>query len=131
MLDFDEVPANRFFGLKVRSRGEGSAELSMPLNESYGQEGGVVHGGIISTLADTAAVYAVYPDLADSETMTSIEFKVNFLRPALADGGDLVACSKLVKRGKRVALCEVEVSQDGKAVAKGLFTYLIFESDSS
>ena len=98
----------------------------MPLEEDYLQEGGLVHGGIISTLADTAAVYMLYPYLSENQSMTSIEFKINFLNPALLENGDLLARSNLVKRGKKVALCDVEVHQKEKLIAKGLFTYLLF-----
>ncbi len=98
----------------------------MPLDKTYLQEGGVVHGGIISTLADTAAVYTVHPYLNENQSMTSIEFKMNFLSPALFENGDLLAKANLVKRGRKVALCDVEVYQKEKLVAKGLFSYLLF-----
>ena len=98
----------------------------MPLAETYLQEGGVVHGGVISSLADTAAVYTLYPYLTENQSMTSIEFKMNFLSPALFENGDLLAKANLVKRGRKVALCDVEVYQKEKLVAKGLFSYLLF-----
>ena len=83
----------------------------MPLDKTYLQEGGVVHGGIISTLADTAAVYTVHPYLNENQSMTSIEFKINFLSPALFENGDLLAKANLVKRGRKVALCDVRSSR--------------------
>jgi uncharacterized protein (TIGR00369 family) len=86
-----------------------------------------LHGGIISALADTAAVYAFLPDLEPTRVMTSIEFKVNFLNAALPGKGTLMAESKVLKRGKRTGVCEVEVTQTGKLIAKGIFTYLFFE----
>jgi uncharacterized protein (TIGR00369 family) len=123
---FSSIPCNRYFGLTLRSRSSEDAEAVLPLKPEYGQEGGMVHGGIITLLADTTAVYALFPDVPPEQRMTSIEFKVNFLRPALPSGGDLVARAQVVRRGKRVALCDVDVFQDGKAVAKGLFTYLMY-----
>ena len=98
----------------------------MPLDKTYLQEGGVVHGGIISTLADSAAVYTLYPYLTENQSMTSIEFKMNFLSPALVENGDLLARANLIKRGRKIALCDVEIFQNEKLVAKGLFTYLLF-----
>ena len=86
----------------------------------------MVHGGIISTLADTAAVYTLHPYLTENQSMTSIEFKMNFLSPVLIENGDLLARARLVKRGRKVALCDVEVLQKEKLVAKGLFSYLLF-----
>ena len=55
------------------------------------QEYGVVQGGILSGLADTAAVYLLIPDAMDRGRVHGVELKMNFLRPALADGSDLVA----------------------------------------
>ncbi len=99
----------------------------MPLKPSYLQEGEVVHGGIISALADTTAVYAIYPQIPNHQTMTSIEFKVNFLAPASLADGRLRAVASIVKRGKKIVVCEVEVFQKEKLIAKGLFTYLVFK----
>ena len=123
-----EIPANRFFGFSLVSSSDGQAEITIPLKPSYLQEGGVVHSGIISALADTAAVYALYPGLPDDQTMTSIEFKMNFLSPALLNSGNLRALARQVKRGKKVGLCEVDVFQREKLIAKGLFTYLLFDA---
>jgi len=124
---FSEVSANRLFKFTLIASSDRQAEISMPLDNTYLQEGGVVHGGIISSLADTAAVYTLHPYLTDNQSMTSIEFKMNFLSPVLIENGDLLAQANLVKRGRKVALCDVEIYQKEKLVAKGLFTYLIFK----
>jgi uncharacterized protein (TIGR00369 family) len=99
----------------------------MEVKQEHVQEQGVLHGGIISALADTAAVYAFLPDLQPTRVMTSIEFTVNFLNAALPGRGTLTAESKVLKLGKRTEVCEVEVTQAGKLIAKGIFTYLFFE----
>ena len=98
----------------------------MPLKRFFQQEEGVVHGGVLTTLADTAAVYTVYPFLAENETMTSVEFKINFLRPVFVDDGSVTARAAVVRRGRRIALVEVDVFQARRLVAKGLFTYMIY-----
>jgi uncharacterized protein (TIGR00369 family) len=90
------------------------------------QEEGIIHGAILSALADTAAVYTFHPDLPSELRMTSIEFKLNFLSPALGDGGTLTARSQVVRKGKKVGVCDVEVTQGERLVAKGLFTYLFY-----
>jgi uncharacterized protein (TIGR00369 family) len=127
---FSDVPCNRFFELELLSRRDDHAEIRMPVKVAYVQEKGVIHGGIITTLADTAAVYAINPDLPPGKTMTSIELKVNFLRPAAADGSPLLARADVIKRGQRVAVCRVDVLQSEKAVATGIFTYLILPTTS-
>ncbi len=124
---FDRTPINEYLGFRlVSSEAEGS-ELTMELRPELKQEGGKVHGGMISTFADTTAVYAIAPTLPDGKTMTSIEFKLNFVRSADLEGPELVGRGKPVRVGRKVALAEVEVSQDERLVAKGLFTYLVFD----
>ena len=128
-IDFGRVPANRHFGFSLLSLSRGKAEVAMPLKRFFLQEEGIVHGGVLTTLADTAAVYTILPFLDDSETMTSVEFKMNFLRPVSIDDSSVTAKAKLVRRGRRVALAEVDVFQARRLVAKGMFTYLVSESD--
>lgn len=101
----------------------------MPLQHLFVQEEGVVHGGVLTTLADTAAVYTVYPFLEVGQTMSNIEFKLNFLRPVFIDDGSVTAKAKLVRQGNRVALVQVDVHQARRLVAKGLFTYLVYRRD--
>ena len=83
IAQFLDVRVNKFFNYKLISRSSEEAVVSMEVREGFLQEEGVVQGGILSAIADTAAVYTFYPDLDETEVMTSIEFKVNFLRPAL------------------------------------------------
>jgi uncharacterized protein (TIGR00369 family) len=124
---FADVPINRYLGFElVSTSSEGAIVSARPVPEQT-QETGIVHGGIISALADTAAVYAFIPDLAEDRTITSIEFKVNFLHPAESAGEPLIARSTVVRRGGNVGVCEVEVAQGELTVAKGLFTYLFME----
>ncbi len=122
---FASVPANRLFGFVLDSMGTDTAVVSLTPTADHIQEEGIVHGGITTALADTAAVHALYPGLPEGASMTGIELKINFLRPVREGGGDLRATARVVKRGKTVGLCDVEVHQDDRLVAKGLFTYLI------
>jgi len=90
------------------------------------QEGNIVHGGILTTLADTAAVYAIMPRLPEDKHITSIEFKMNFFRPGRADHGPIIARSRLLKRGRKINVCEADVYQGDSHLAKGTFTYLAY-----
>lgn len=127
--DFYNVPVNKLFSYKLVSRSSEETVLSMEAREEFLQEEGLVQGGILSAIADTAAVYTFYPDLAPGQTMTSIEFKVNFLRPAAPGRGPLTARAKVVQRGKKVGICDVEVLQSEAVVLKGLFTYMFYERE--
>ena len=125
--DFDQTPVNRWLGMRLMERHDAGARVELTVRKDMLQEDRVVHGGVITALADTAAVYVLYPELPDEQGLTSIAFKVNFLRPALLDQGKLEARATLVKRGRTVSLCDVEVFQGERMLAKGLFTYMVFD----
>jgi uncharacterized protein (TIGR00369 family) len=122
---FSGVPLNAHLGFALREHsGEGATVAFTPRPE-HAQEYGVVHGGILSALADTAAVYAIHPGLRSGERMTSIEFKVNFLAAARPEGGEIVARSTMVRRGRTVAVVRVDVTQGDVMALTGLFTYIV------
>jgi uncharacterized protein (TIGR00369 family) len=118
------MPATTVFGFRFLERDERSARVALPLLPEFLQGEARVHGGILATLADTAAVYLLIQGLGIERTLTSIEFKLNFTRPATLERGEVVASAKVVKKGRTVALADVEVEQAGALIAKGLFTYL-------
>ncbi|MGH9199040.1 MAG: PaaI family thioesterase, partial [Acidimicrobiia bacterium] len=71
--------------------------------------------------------YALYPFLDERERMTSVEFKVNFLVPATVDRGEVVARSSVVRRGRTLAVAQVDVRQADQLVLTGIFTYIVLQ----
>ena len=134
--DLSQVACNRLLGLTLKQRDEAGATVVMAARPGLAQEFGVVHGGFLAALADTAAVYALLPKLAAGEGMTSVEFKVNFLAAADPEGGEIAARATIVKAGRTIRIAQVDVHQsaptDTRAAAgaprhvlTGLFTYLV------
>jgi uncharacterized protein (TIGR00369 family) len=98
--------------------------LALPFREENVTVGDVVHGGAISSLIDTAATVAAWSGLDSLEDArgTTISLTVNFIAAARAQ--DLVAEARVVRRGRSVCFCEVDVEDGaGTTVAKGLVTY--------
>jgi len=124
---FANVPVHRFLGLRMISPSTEEVIVEMDVSADQTQETGVVHGGILSSLADATAANLFQPYVPEHLVTTSIEFKMNFLRPVLADGGTLVARASVLRRGRKVAVAEVEITQAEKMVAKGLFTFLFVD----
>lgn len=124
---FDQSPVNQFLGSKLVDRSPDSVTLSLTPRPEMLQETGAVQGGLLSALADTAAVYLLIPETLDDKRVTSVEFKINFLGAARVDGGDLIARSSIIKKGRRVAVFAVDISQESRAIAHGVYTYLIYE----
>jgi acyl-CoA thioesterase len=119
------VAPARTLDLRLERADADGVAVVMPVTPELLQVEDRVHGGVLATLADTAAVYSLLAGLEDGRTLTSIEFKLNFLRPALAGRGDVVARARPVQRGRQIGLAEVELLQESRPVALGLFTYLV------
>jgi len=126
---YSKTAVNRHFGFQLISCSQDGVTVSMEVLSDYLQEEGVVQGGVVSALADNAAVHAFLPDLDKARLMTSIEFKMNFLRPALAGQEPLIARSKVIRKGRNVGVSDVEVTQSDRLIAKGSFTYLLIDRE--
>jgi len=92
---------------------------------------GVIHGGWAMTLLDSALGVSIHTTLAKGERYTTLETKVNFVRPILADTGRVRAEATVVHRGRRVATAEGRLrTADGKLLAHGTTTCLISAADT-
>ena len=78
--------------------------LSLEIRDELKQQHGFVHGSVVSHLTDNALTYADDPTLGDSVT---VEYKINYLRPAI--GERLIARASVLTAGKRQAVCLCEV----------------------
>ena len=104
----------------------GSIRVSLDPELRHYNPLGSVHGGVISTLLDTAAGCTVHSTLAPGELYTSLDLSVKFLRPATVDSGRLTATGRLLQRGRRTALAEAELRDGlGKLVAHATSSCLI------
>ncbi|MFF2556519.1 PaaI family thioesterase [Nocardia sp. NPDC058058] len=87
---------------------------------------GMIHGGVACTLLDTAAGCAVHTTLAANVGYTSIEIKINYLRPIHAHTGELTVHGWVTKPGRRVAFAEADVRDaDGTMLATATSTCLV------
>ncbi len=127
MTAFADVPVNRFLGFELRSCSAERVELGLPLRTELLQEGSVVQGGILTALADTAAVNLLWPDLAADQTLIGTGCSMQFLGAATLDRGDLLAIATPVRVGRTIAVCESEVFQGERRIAKGTFTFLFMD----
>ena len=88
---------------------------------------GVVHGGVISTLLDTAAGCSVHSTLQPGEGYTSLDLTVKFLRPVTTDSGRLRAVGEVIQRGRRTSLAQAQLFDgSGKLVAHATSSCMIF-----
>ncbi len=111
-------------GIKVEERGQGRARLSFDARPEHLNDGGIVHGGALATLADCAMGSAFASTLADEQPVT-VEAKINYLEPA--QQGTLVATAEIRRKGKRFTVLEAELFQEetGEHVAYATATFTI------
>ena len=98
-------PIGRLLGFVLKEIEPGRAVFVMEADERHHNPMGTLHGGVYCDLADAAMGYAYAATLAEGETFTTVELKVNFLRPVRR--GRLTAEARVVKAGQRFGLCRV------------------------
>ena len=115
-------PATQGLGLEVESVEVGRVVFRMRVHQRHRQMHGVVHGGILATLADTVAAVAAYSTVPSGTQIATIEMKINFLE-AVVDGV-LRAEGRVLRTGRNFVVTECEIwNQDGALMAKALLTF--------
>lgn len=112
----------RQFGFKLESAEPGCATLRMNVQPRHMQIHGVVHGGVLASLADTAGGLAIYLALPRGSRAATVEMKMNFLEPV--QSGTVFAEARILRQGKYLAVIECDLRDDrGRMVAKSLMTF--------
>lgn len=116
-------PIAQLIGFSLKSIEPGRAILELDASDRHHNPMGTLHGGIYCDLADAAMGYACAATLAEGESFTTIELKINFLRGV--SQGRITAQAQVVKSGSTIAYVECEVKDDqGRLVAKVASTCL-------
>jgi uncharacterized protein (TIGR00369 family) len=119
-------PIAQLLNMRLTKVDHGLAIFECTPDESVYNPIGLVHGGLVCTLADSAAGCAVHTTLEPGIGYTSIDITVNYLRPVTLASGTLVATGRVTKPGRRVALATAEVTdREGRLVATATSNCLI------
>ena len=128
MIQLPPPPVSRLIGFVLKSIEPGHAIFEMEADERHHNPMGTLHGGIYCDLADAAMGFAYAATLAEGETFTTIELKINFL--GAVRKATLTAEARVVKAGSAVGYVECEVKdQTGKLVAKAASTCMKLGQD--
>ncbi len=114
----NRAPFFRLLSMQVLELRKGHATVAIDLEERHLNPFGFVHGGVCSSLIDTAAYWAVYGDMAEDAGLISIDVKVDNLAPARE--GRIVAEGKRIKAGRSICIAEATITDShGKYLAHG------------
>jgi uncharacterized protein (TIGR00369 family) len=100
-------PIATLLGFTLTAVGEGEATIELKVDERLANPMGTLHGGVLGDIADAAMGMAWASTLDEGETFTTLELKINFLKPVWS--GTLRARGRVVKGGRTVGLVECDV----------------------
>jgi uncharacterized protein (TIGR00369 family) len=120
-------PISALMNFGLAELGEGRAVFTVEPAEYHYNPIGVVHGGLAATLLDSAMGCAVHSMLAAGVGYTTLEVKVNYIRPMTAETGTVRCEAKVIHMGGRTATAEGRVTDaSGKLYAHATTTCIIF-----
>jgi uncharacterized protein (TIGR00369 family) len=125
-----QAPVARLIGFELTSIGHGESVIELQAGDMHANPMGTLHGGILCDIADAAMGIAFASTLEDGESFTTLELKINFLRPVWKD--KLRASGRVVKRGKSVGMVECDVTNsEGALVARSSSTCLVLRGEQA
>lgn len=117
------VPFAKLLGLELDAIGPGTATLALEVRTDLTQNQGIVHGGAIASLIDTATAFAILSLITPEERVTTVDLTISYLRPVTS--GRVRAMAKVVRAGRRLFVVSAEVFDESETLAStALSTYI-------
>jgi uncharacterized protein (TIGR00369 family) len=125
-----QAPIAQLLNFRLTHIEEGRARIEIDADDRLANPMGTLHGGVLCDIADAAMGMAYASTLEDGESFTTLELKINFLRPVWRS--KLTADGTLVQRGKTVGLAECSVTDEkGRLVARATSTCLTLRGEQA
>lgn len=118
-------PYGDFLGIRLDAAGAGKARCSIKLEPHHLNTGGRVHGGVLSSLADTAAGVAVRSIRPAGKLSATTDLSIAFIRPP--QGDSLEAVAEVIHAGKQLMRTEIAIYSADKLVAKTTATFMLID----
>ena len=112
----------RALGAELLRIAPGEVDISLGWRDDFGQQRGVLHAGVLASIADSACGYAALTLMPAGSDVVSVEFKLNLLAPAT--GAEFVARGRVVRAGRTITAAAADVFADGVPVATMLGTMM-------
>src|SRR5882672_446212 len=126
--DFPPPPIARLIGFDLRSVKPGEAVIEFQATEAHANPMGTLHGGVLCDIADAAMGLAYAANLGEGESFTTLELKINFLKPIWK--ARLRAVARVIKQGRTIGLVDCDVTDDkGSLVARATSTCMTLRGE--
>ncbi|MFQ5907907.1 MAG: PaaI family thioesterase [Thermoplasmata archaeon] len=126
--EIPQPPVAQLIGFRLVSVEPGQAVLEMETDERHTNPMGTLHGGILCDIADAAMGLAYASTLEAAESFTTLELKINYLRPFWM--GTLRAVGRVVQNGRLVGLTECDIEdEEGQLIARATSTCMTLRGD--
>ncbi len=89
---------------------KGKVIIQCSFNPGLSQQNNYFHAGVMTSIVDSACGYAAYTMMPDQSDVLTVEFKINFLKPANSD--KILAIAKVIQAGKTLIICEGIVTNE-------------------
>jgi uncharacterized protein (TIGR00369 family) len=123
-------PVAELLGIELVSMQDGVCTMKLEAQERHSNPMGTIHGGILGDLADAAMGMAYFSTLEPGESFTTLELKINFLRPFWT--GLLVARGRVVHGGRTMGMTECDVVDDReRLIARATSTCLTLRGETA
>jgi acyl-CoA thioesterase len=96
----EAVPYARLLGIQLEKVAAGEATLTLSIRPELSQNHGVVHGGAIASLIDTATAFAILTLIEAEDRVTTVDLSICYLRPARE--GQMRATARVLRQGRRL-----------------------------
>jgi uncharacterized protein (TIGR00369 family) len=122
------APIGELLNLTLTQHEPGQATVEFEATARFANPMGTLHGGVLGDIADAAMGAAYRSTLAEGETFTTLELKINFLRPVW--NAQLSAHAKIVSRGRTVGMVECDiVDERNRLVARASSTCMTLRGE--
>ena len=123
------APVSELIGFRLTSVEPGKAVFELDAGPQHANPMGTLHGGVLCDVADAAMGIAYASTLGERESFTTLELKINFLRPFRT--GKLIATARMVKAGRTIGLAECDVTDaEGRLIARAMSTCMTLRGES-
>ena len=124
------APVADLVGFRLTEIKDGHATVELQAGPQHANPLGTMHGGVLCDIADAAMGLAWASGLAAGETFTTVELKINFLKPVWA--GKLRAEAQVIKRGRTLGLVDCDVlDEKGRLVARSSSTCMTLRGSAA